>query len=235
MEDQKAQCIEVSVKELETEMRRQRDRIESLDRIYSSTQQTAAQLREDIRTSQQLASCAQMRSAVDNQEENTDFCDDIKRRGALIQERIQLKTRLITRLRELTDSRALQELQTELTCGNPDSALQRYRTSCTTLVSMCTTIANGFQGGLTEKFSERLHSLLLQHHIAPQLAHHASLELAQLQERVWMWSAIVKAPETSDWDETLWSDDVLHPTDGRDVTADCDHPGANEDVSSLDD
>ena len=68
METQKADLYDKTISELEAEKRLTSEKLEALERIVASLSQQASQLREDIATGEQFATCFTMRSLVDQQD-----------------------------------------------------------------------------------------------------------------------------------------------------------------------
>ena len=62
MQEKHAELYERTITELEAERTNKLEKLESLDRLLASTHQQANQLKEDISTAEQFASCFKMRS-----------------------------------------------------------------------------------------------------------------------------------------------------------------------------
>ena len=82
-ENQKQQLYERTIRELESERREKRVRLEALDGILSHMQQQTHSLRDEISTGERFTTCFTMRSAIDQQDEGHDFRDDARRRDAI--------------------------------------------------------------------------------------------------------------------------------------------------------
>ena len=93
--------------ELESEKRSSTEKLDTLQLMVASLVQQGSQLKEDINTGEQFATCFTMRSLADHADEETDFRQDAEQRQRTAELVSQRAKQAQEALRDLGNRRAL--------------------------------------------------------------------------------------------------------------------------------
>jgi len=137
MQEKHAEVYERTIAELHAERRAKLSDIENIDRLRASTQQQANQLKEDISTAEQFASCFKTRSILDAQDDDPDLHEDAEARKLKARAKAEAARRVQPKMRELVEVRSRRQLHDELTSNDGDNELSRFTKSSNKLVALC--------------------------------------------------------------------------------------------------
>ena len=121
--------------ELESEKRLSSQKLDTLQRMVSSLVQQASQLKEDINTGEQFATCFTMRSLADHADEETDFRQDAEQRQRTAELVSQRARETHDALSLLGDRRALAAIREELS-SDSEPHLAMYERSCGVILEL---------------------------------------------------------------------------------------------------
>ena len=137
MQERHAEIHERTIAELEEERKHKLVKLEDLRRLLASTQQQTHQLKEDISTAEQYASCFKMRSALDTHDEDPDLSQEVEQRKRKAILKIEGTRRVLPEVRALVEERSRGRLLEELKSIGGDNPLARWVTSANALVVLC--------------------------------------------------------------------------------------------------
>ena len=121
--------------ELESEKRSSAAKLDTLQRMVASLVQQGSQLKEDINTGEQFATCFTMRSLADHADEETDFRHDAEQRQRTAELVSQRAKQAQEALRNLGNRRALAAIREEL-ASDSEPHLAMYERSCGVILEL---------------------------------------------------------------------------------------------------